>query len=528
MPIETFEPPYLGMNTEAQLNQLPKGQAILSQNFLPGYPGRCPLRGPMTVSSALPATGTPTAVWTYSDGQVLLSTNRTLTTVYRGYVGSIEFADFSQPNSTTVPAGQYAVVGNHVYGLGAGGRVDGSAGNVYLLDWDLNAATITNHVHAPRGGVGLAFWLNRLFVLGGNDPDVNNPRDFYLLWSDPIDGVDALLTDAATTWKDDVSGLVNKLAVADLQNPTALAVMGRHLAIFGKNSIHVVRGDAPSNWTVRKEIDGVGCIDARTIVTSEDGVYFASDTGYYFYDGASLACISNNVRSKFMDNRTFQRTAARLDRDHILVSFAVNNHGLMVADWSALVHLPTGSWTEVTLAGGYFGFVASTPDGGVWVSSSRIWSTADIANPMVGDNTAPIDFLDSDGTNKWIIAGRAKTRVARLGEPDMRATIRSIRLDAVLAGTADASTFWHVTLLDEDLTDDANFDYPTFMGFKGTPGAPAVPQRVRMDAIREVDEAGLDIRLDGPDGTAVFTRNRAAELHNAYLFYTPTRSSGSY
>jgi hypothetical protein len=371
-------------------------------------------------------------------------------------------------------------------------------------------------------------------VLADTKPDAGAPLSggaVGLFWTDPLDGVTTFLADAVAAWTDDISGLLNMIVVdgyTDGNQPTGLAVMGKHLAIFGTRSIHVVRGTGPSDWQIRKEIDNLGCVDARSIVSADDGVYFASETGYWFYDGASLEELSRNVHSKFSQIRLGSIdtvSATLIDHDHIMVSLAQTN-GTGVDVWTGLLHIPSRSWAEFSSAAmpeGAPKLVAGVAGDSALVDGLRIWSLQEVTAPT---NTI-FDVQDLTG-EAWIIPAQWTTKMASLAQPELSAVIQAVRSGAILnASTGDSTTSWTYFL-----------KFPTGQTVSTLGTNLVVPEVVDTRVQRllgeansaETNEAALTASLHGPVGvpSGSVSLTGVAELQEHYLYYQPTRTSGPY
>ena len=60
------------------------------------------------------------------------------------------------------------------------------------------------------------------------------------------------------------------------------------LIIFKKNSLHFLDGDGPTSFTVRKLVDGIGCVSQASIASGVGGVYFLGADGVYVWNGNSI------------------------------------------------------------------------------------------------------------------------------------------------------------------------------------------------------------------------------------------------
>lgn len=534
MPVEKLEPPYLGMNTEAQANVLPKGQCQSSINLLPGFPGRAPLRGPLVTRSdyASGVTIQDKSIWAHPDLGILLCETSSPSWPIKQFtsVGAAPTnATRDIGGDNTALGRQSVVVGDISVGCSLA-QSDGSSIPSYILVWTAGGggSALTRRLSAPRAVSGVAYWLNRLFALAASPPGTLVPllnASYALYWTDPMDGVSTFLPDNPAAWNDNTSGLLNQIVLDGFSTsnpPTGLAVMGRQLAVFGKRSIHVLRGSGPSDWQIRKEITGIGCVDARSIISHNDGVYFASEAGYYFYDGVSLVCVSENVREKFVG--ATNATAAKVTNDVLLVTVGTSVNG---AGWNGLLYLPTRSWTGFAantnvLGGGLATLVASSDNGPILSDGNRIWLGDHIAG-----NDGIISSYDAVGTTYYGIPGQAISRLAMLAEPGLNSQLRRFISGYELSlrsGPDDAATLWTFGLQDPALIGITDLAVPMARS------SVSYTKRTTVEALGEVTEVALVAVLVGPNGT-VYASNPpkiAAELHDCYIEFAPARGSGSY
>ena len=71
------------------------------------------------------------------------------------------------------------------------------------------------------------------------------------------------------------------------------------LVIFKKNSIHFLDGDGPTTFSVRKIVDGVGCVSQATIASGVSGMYFLGADGVYLFTGQGVKYISHSQQPLF-------------------------------------------------------------------------------------------------------------------------------------------------------------------------------------------------------------------------------------
>lgn len=377
---------YAGLFTEAAPDALPEGFALEHKNFLLHQENKMVMRGPLY----------PHTEMTYGSGQMIIGCLRTHATMLVAFINptagktiephrswdifSTDASAFAQPHLTMkhinlrtgavtdvtasnvnrVPSTRQASIGNYTYAVG---YYDGTQlatvphipnaliSNHRLLRWTGTAVEPEIVTSAQRGMADVAVHYDKLFVLGS----ASSPNTLY--FSD-TGGPTGLAT--AADWQDDTTGLTNQIAIGRDDNQdhgVALAAAGQDLVIFKRHSIYVLSGYSSSTFTVRQVAAGLGCVDARSVIEVDHGVYFMSEQGYTFFDGAQFQLVSSNVRSELtevlantnLDNGGTVH-AVRLPNDYILLSFLNQDPTTGAADdcWGYLFYAPAQRWSRYT------------------------------------------------------------------------------------------------------------------------------------------------------------------------------------
>lgn len=85
---------------------------------------------------------------------------------------------------------------------------------------------------------------------------------------------------------------------------TGISSVGTYPIIFCKNSIYRLDGfyDQKGLGVVRKKriSDTIGCVSARSIIQTVDGVYFAGNNGFYYTDGSSTWRVSEEINQTYL------------------------------------------------------------------------------------------------------------------------------------------------------------------------------------------------------------------------------------
>src|SRR5690606_10771504 len=80
---------------------------------------------------------------------------------------------------------------------------------------------------------------------------------------------------------------------------TGWAILLDSIAIFKENSIWLLQGDSPSNFTLRRVIQGTGAVSGDSLVFAKNTIGFLYRDGYYFFDGVRTQIASDKVDKSF-------------------------------------------------------------------------------------------------------------------------------------------------------------------------------------------------------------------------------------
>lgn len=588
---QVIPPAYDGIDADSAPDLVPLTRAPIVENLLVDSPGKLPLRGPLSTRSAQLATyptNLPIGFWQSTAGY---EGNAVLVSYKNGTAGldpwQVPFVRWSTDSSgsdlatgsttatlvdlrngvtsaltitrDTVPGPRSASVGQGVYG-----PAFDSASAVYqsgsyirprkLLRWD-GVATLTAVTGAPDSSADVAAHLNRLWLLGGRDipsgvgsPPLELNTLYYSVNGGPeaADASTGLTAFSASSWKDfDATTQnrprTNKIVVGSNDNGNdvgvGLAKVGQNLVVLKRQSIYMLSGYDPSNFTVKQFSGSHGCVDARSIVQWDDGVFFASELGFMFFDGAKLTNTTASLRSsvvasilKVRDQTNGYVIAVRLPNDYIALSVGIMPDQIL---FSGLYHTARRAWCTFSsraLANGApigFGRGKSIP---FLVTGGRLIRCDHITSPLTAPaGTYGVDSLGDDFTwtsdpsrttfsgtggtlrntetgiemfpptsgTQWAVKGRWRSRLFPLSTPFLAAQVHRVLLDYVakfLGGTDDTPS-WTVSVTDgagRPLADP--YDVP------GQGDASAYPIRRRnvKDNFAETTDLQIDVTWDQP------------------------------
>jgi len=505
-----IKPPTGGEDTDSAPNAIAANRAPLIENLLLDRPEKVRLRGGLIYSDAytLPDLR-PVGAWDFN-GKALLGYATTANGIEpnmhplggngspNGLADSAQLLDTRDMsasglanvtvsgNKDNVPWGKGARLGSYVYGFAYSDNVTASVANDAgftsqlrkLLRWDGTTTAPVAYSNAPRGGQDVSVHLNRLWVLGGTNPSTPATAPIALntlYWSDNAGPT----TDVLTAWQDDVSGLVNQIIVGD-QDPydfgVALASVGQNLVILKRRSVHVLYGTSPDTFTIRRVTAEYGCIDPRTVVETDEGVFFLSANGYIFFDGSTFTNMSvdHGIGTELQEQITKflvqfpgsspvtlnRAVAVALPNDHILLSIVAVTGGSprFTTDFCKILHTPSGSWTTLTSELTAFDFTPSV----AFRSAGAPWLIVANTNPLAvfaGNVTAPtgetalvsLKHRDGayDGSPAVEIEPKWRSRLEGLSSPPHKAQIHRVIFDYAARRFGDPAgnaTGWQVEL----------------------------------------------------------------------------------
>ncbi|MBA2722773.1 MAG: hypothetical protein H0U56_07710, partial [Methylibium sp.] len=283
-----------------------------------------------------------------------------------------------------------------------------------------------------------------------------------------------------TDWKDNASGLFNQLVIGSNDGDTCIGFgkVGRDLAVFKRRSIWLISGQTISSLTVQRASDEIGCVSRDSIVSSRDGVYFLSDRGMMYFDGAQMTNVSDpSVRSEHqslirqMDTRLFSDgvnippgnsvtpcySLADLGTGHIVMNLSVGMTSLLDNDryyvslLSMIYDVERRTWTrftaQTTLA--YQGMLFEVNN------RPALWNDTSVV--FLDELTIPETLKDSlrgkDVVNGATLAIPCTfhTRLISLSSPALKSQLHRVLVDYAFArdGIVDEGVSgWGVEVLD--------------------------------------------------------------------------------
>jgi hypothetical protein len=163
----------------------------------------------------------------------------------------------------------------------------------------LTSVRYFNTTDYPHSGQDIISHLGRIWMLGGYPPNASPGSAAYqpntLRYS--RDCSNAQLPLNPNSWRDEVTNLLNQIDVGGRSSEwgVKLAIVDRSLVILKNNSIWVLYGDSPANFTLRKVVSDVGCVEPNSVYEADGGVYFLSQRGVEFFDGNKSYVISKQI-----------------------------------------------------------------------------------------------------------------------------------------------------------------------------------------------------------------------------------------
>lgn len=364
-------------------------------------------------------------------------------------------------------------------------------------------------------------------------------------------------TDSVEFWKDDVSGLVNRIIVGDdNQNDfgVSLAVVNQALIIFKRHSIWALYGYSPTTFAIRNITSERGCIDPASVCEVDGGVYFASQRGIEFFDGSQFRTISDPIKDVYdLRSRYFvgekndsaspknvwgQITIADIGNDYLMVVFGGQslNTGFQgqVSEKNITLycHAPTGNWAQFTCS------VLGGQKAAMYVNST-------IAIPWVWDGLyiTPIYGMMSErlnssvdllhGTIRHVPAKFISDRIELAAPSGYMVQLHRFLFDYAYGdGTPATDKGWYVKLLNGDNTTameeqqvPVNTMRPHYLDGFGTGNSFLYGRRFEFDDFNEATDLQLIVERR-EEGAPSFTPSEM-EVYDTVIEYQISRQRRS-
>src|SRR6266576_3296390 len=256
----------------------------------------------------------------------------------------------------------------------------------YTID---NAPVPTVLASAPHGAFDLKGYLSRVWLLGGIDTPggLASHEPTTLFYTNPIGtpGAGTPLGSATVDWKDPVTAQGNKLTMdangADYG--VGLAQSPNALMIFRHASVWRLTCTTSTSFVLRAISHEVGCVDARSIVETDKGVFFLSERGLMFTDGTIIKNVSGSVFNQL--TTALQQALGILQRGATKSGFyptsglTSQGHILITVGSMSAVDAFSPTFFSTNFSGMY------DPSSGAWSRlTSSIWPTERLPVLLVG------------------------------------------------------------------------------------------------------------------------------------------------
>jgi hypothetical protein len=219
--------------------------------------------------------------------------------------------------------------------------------------------------NAPQGAYDVASYLSRIWLLGGINTDGGGTTHSAttLFWAGPTGGAGPLGT-TASDWKDPISGFINFLTMDNNEDDfgVALARVRNGLIVLRRESIWLLSGTTTSTFVLRPAAQQIGCLDARSVVETDVGVYFMSRWGLMLTNGVTTKNVSGTVLNTLQQALAVQQqgvlaglggyiSVGETSLGQLLVSiggYTQTGDGRVVPIWCGLYDPRNGTWVRIT------------------------------------------------------------------------------------------------------------------------------------------------------------------------------------
>lgn len=517
-----------GVDTDASPDYVADARAPVVSNLL-ARAGRLVMRGAFQTSAAHVVTGKSSVL----SGAMVFDA-KALMTLHHGFDTNTEYHDLvtgAVTNLTgTGPAilrsRRYARIGDYVYGSGSPAPLNGHP----LLRWPGVASlptVLAQDTVAPSNHCDVAAHLERVFLLAAQVGTAAGGKS-SLMWSKP-GGTSAVAVLA--DWQDSVSGLYNQITVGELGNDPSVALgkIEPGLVIFKRNSIYLLSGRTPAAFSIRQVSSQEGCVSRDSVLNYRDGLYFLSDRGLQWYDGAQVTEVSAAVKSELTSAISkavaFDRDASAstagyytvedLGLGYIYVAVGQITHPATTAGVNTVTPLfqyifdtARGRWLQVSI-NGFVPTGAFRGNNRAFISDGNYVGYGDtLVNP---DSSGAQYGKDTVGATARAIEASWHSRLVRLSSPTHKSQIQRLMLDHTFLG--GVASGWAVQLVDGT---------GTVLLTQSVPAVAALPPalyrfRHVFDCFAEASD--VQLRVEWRDAAA--SALTKAELYDANVVFQP-------
>lgn len=539
---------------------VPSNKARDLLNMLPGRNGKVVMRGgvgthfvPDVVSGSDTYNATVSGFWVFND-YILVSFLAGGVNYWRAIdIENMTTLGAAVSAAGTDKVGYRPTMGgvrafNYVYGLAVPSPADphqralpygvwAQPTGALIHRWDGTAGPIASMVvqytslNAPAGIRQLIYHLGRLWALGGSvvgsAAPVYKARLYY-----SVDVTTSALTNGPAAWR--TAGVDNQIVMDGGENDYIVggAILNGRLIILRRETIWVMSGTSPENFQLRK-VANIGCIDQQSILEWNDGIFFMSDTGLNFFDGASTTLVSGPITTELLStissDLVYGVTCTQIGPDFLSMTANTDTQSKRRA-W--LYHVPSASWTRFTAGINVFDtvadraprFILRTANYAYGWDGQTVSDLKYIVNPnWQGDDVVGRDVKYFAGGGQGAIIPKVITRNFKLGTSELKAALSRLFADYVTIGEPNFTSGilrWNVSIQDhrgvELATTTLDGDFPS-AGNVLTVGQ--LIRRVK-DIRAEVETVRLVLTLEGGAGGQ---GAQQADLHDIALEYQPAQ-----
>lgn len=246
---------------------------------------------------------------------------------------------------------------------------------------------------APHGASDLIGYQSRIWMVGGVDTPgsgtLYNP--VALAFTNPAGTPGPAAAPwnggiSSSDWQDPVSAASNVITMDGESTDfgVGLGKVRNGLVIFRRSSVWLLKGSTTANYALVPISKEVGCVDPRSIVQSDRGVYFMSERGLMLTNGTVVANVSGTIEHTL-------REAIRYEQQAILQAPSAGTSGWVTCESTTQGHLIVS--IGILQANGSVAPILSAlydPEaskGGSWVRlTSALWNQ-NIFGANTGDST---------------------------------------------------------------------------------------------------------------------------------------------
>jgi hypothetical protein len=244
-----------------------------------------------------------------------------------GPVTRVSLASAAAPNTTTVPITNIPVLANGLTGNRDTSNIKvkiyrtANGGNTYYYEGEVTNGTTS--YNSTTSDATLQANNILLYTEGGvveNDPPPSSKYvhivNGYAYYGHCVDGAQTLSNRVRQSLRDDPDSCPGDFYVDLKDAVTGISSFNQNPIVFGTTKVYRLDGafDELGQGSISYEeiSKTTGCVSARSIVQTREGVFFAGNDGFYWTNGYDVKKISDSLNDTYADITSTDTKKARI------------------------------------------------------------------------------------------------------------------------------------------------------------------------------------------------------------------------